>query len=127
LRDEKLLSVLPAGPIRVPGSAVESAALGYLHANCGSCHNSARPAEAKYFDPPRGLDLWLRVDSLAAVNATPTYRSAIGDYVTPGKPEESTLLNWFARDAWYRRRMPPIATKQRDPVVERAPIQFDYL
>lgn len=33
------LTVAPPADVGVPGDATESAALGYLHANCGSCHN----------------------------------------------------------------------------------------
>ncbi|MBI2392329.1 MAG: hypothetical protein HYV09_22270 [Deltaproteobacteria bacterium] len=33
------LTVAPPAGVGVPGDATESAALGYLHANCGSCHN----------------------------------------------------------------------------------------
>lgn len=36
---EGLLSSPPAGNFIVPGTAIEREALGYLHANCGSCHN----------------------------------------------------------------------------------------
>ncbi len=36
---EGKLSAAPKGDFTVPGNAVERAALGYLHANCGNCHN----------------------------------------------------------------------------------------
>lgn len=36
---EKKLSHPPAGNFTIPGTPVERAALGYLHVNCGSCHN----------------------------------------------------------------------------------------
>jgi hypothetical protein len=39
LINEKKLSVAPNGNFTVPGNATERAALGYLHANCGNCHN----------------------------------------------------------------------------------------
>ena len=64
LTEEGLLSNPPTSSIRVPGTPTESQALGYLHANCGSCHNSGRPADARFFRPPADLDLWLRVASL---------------------------------------------------------------
>jgi len=38
---EGRLSQLPAGNITVPGDAVARAALGYLHSNCGNCHNDS--------------------------------------------------------------------------------------
>ncbi len=39
LLSEGRLSVPPAANFTVPGTSVERQALGYLHANCGSCHN----------------------------------------------------------------------------------------
>jgi hypothetical protein len=45
---QNLLTVNPAGAqaphFPLPGSAVEKAAYGYLHANCGSCHNPTSDA-----------------------------------------------------------------------------------
>ena len=34
----------PTATFRAPGTPIESAALGYLHANCGACHNPAGSA-----------------------------------------------------------------------------------
>jgi len=121
-----LLSVPPSAPLVIPGNPTEVAALGYLHANCGSCHNGpsggpsggsagARPERARYYRPPAELDLWLRAASLASPAATPTYQTALGEYVLPGAPEESPLLRRFARSGWFRRRMPPLATEVIDP------------
>jgi len=39
LINEQRLSSPPAGNFTVPGDAIERAALGYLHVNCGMCHN----------------------------------------------------------------------------------------
>ena len=43
LVSEGRLTRAPASLPAIPGNEVERAALGYLHANCGHCHNSARP------------------------------------------------------------------------------------
>jgi hypothetical protein len=61
-----VLSAPPASPIAVPGDAVEAAALGWLHANCGtSCHNAGRgPAGLT------GLLLRLDVGTLATLQTT---------------------------------------------------------
>jgi hypothetical protein len=108
-----LLTHAPSAPIVVPGTPVEIAALGYLHANCGSCHNGSRPESARWFRPRSSLDLWLTVDTLSAVERTPTYRT-IGDLVVPGRPDESALLGRFLSAPIFRRRMPPLATETVD-------------
>jgi hypothetical protein len=112
---EGLVSAPPRAPLAVPGTPAEAAALGYLHANCGSCHNSARPPGAVSYAPPPELDLWLRADALSNPSATPTYQT-IGKFVVPGAPLESPLYRWAAGVSWFLPRMPPIATK----VIDRA-------
>jgi len=114
LTEEGLLTDPPKSPIRVPGTATESQALGYLHANCGSCHNSGRPADARFFRPPADLDLWLRVGSLSTPATTPTYRTAIGTHVLPGSPSASPLYQCAAGTRRFRPRMPPIGTEIPD-------------
>jgi hypothetical protein len=56
---------------RVPGTPVEQAALGYLHANCGNCHGGPTP-------PPkaRPLDLSLEVGKTNVTDAA-AYKAAI--------------------------------------------------
>src|SRR5262249_2849079 len=39
LVQQQRLTMPPASPPIVPGTAIERAALGYLHANCSHCHN----------------------------------------------------------------------------------------
>lgn len=88
----------------IPGNAVERAALGYLHANCGvSCHN---PSE---FAAARDTGLWLRLDEAAlgsvqdtaavktGVNKLPGIHAKLppgGPYydIRPGDPAHSLLL-----------------------------------
>jgi hypothetical protein len=63
----------PSAPLTIPGTAVEQAALGYLHANCGeTCHNANSDAAALY----TGLFLRLEVGSLASVAATNAYKTS---------------------------------------------------
>jgi hypothetical protein len=102
-----------------PGTPVVSAALGTLHANCGSCHNPdgiARP----------DTDLMLRL-SVADRDpaATAIYRSTVGVVlqkfktpeislrVAPGSPSSSGIYErMHSRDP--RRQMPPLASKHVD-------------
>ncbi|HKO91295.1 MAG TPA: hypothetical protein VJU61_09095, partial [Polyangiaceae bacterium] len=115
LAREGLLTVPPKAPFAIPGNPTEVAALGYLHANCGACHNGARPDRPRYYRPPPELDLWLQVAALESPAATPTYRSALGEFVLPGDPQESPLFRRFAHPSLFRRRMPPLATEVIDP------------
>jgi mono/diheme cytochrome c family protein len=109
------LSSPPSVAIEVPGTVVERSALGYLHSNCGHCHNQARPVRAgsKCYDPYNSLDFWLRVDRLATPTETPTYRSAVGNVIQPGHPSWSRLLELVGHRA-PGRQMPPLATKMVD-------------
>lgn len=55
----------------LPGDATAQAALGYLHVNCGTCHNPTSAVRARV-----DLDLRLRVGRLGAVEETPIAESA---------------------------------------------------
>ena len=60
--------------LTIPGDAVERAALGYLHANCGiSCHNNNLRAKAR----DTGLMLRLEPDMLSSAPATPAVRTGL--------------------------------------------------
>jgi len=122
-----LFEVPPGSPVEIPGSALTRSALGYLHANCGSCHhqNSTHVTEKV----PLWLDL--RTETLASVESTHAIRTAINQqphldgmgttlYIKPGNPQESFLWRRMSvRDggAW---QMPPIATE----VVDHAGVEL---
>jgi len=111
-----LLSDPPEGAIEVPGNATEQAALGYLHANCGHCHNQARPPSsgARCFDPRNELDFWLPAARFRSVEDTPAYESAIGERkIRPGEPDDSVLIRKISsRDP--SGQMPPLGTEVID-------------
>ncbi len=70
----QLVTTAPAAPITVPGNDIERAALGWLHANCGtSCHSASPGSQANFV----GLYLRLEVAKLADVGATDTYRTSV--------------------------------------------------
>ena len=97
-------------------SASERAALGYLHANCGHCHNdNGAPA-------PVPLVLAQRVGDAAAsrrrvlattVGAPARFRSAalpgLAQIVAPGRPESSLLVARM-RSRHAALQMPPLGT-----------------
>lgn len=110
--DRGMLTEPPSRALTVPGDATQRAALGYLHANCGHCHNKRRPTDRglRCFDPDNPLDFWLRIDRLDSAQSTPTYQTAIGFDVEPGQPDRSGLIDMVSK----RPGMPPVATEAVD-------------
>ncbi|MFP2927108.1 hypothetical protein ACLESO_18280 [Pyxidicoccus sp. 3LG] len=108
------LSTPPASGFTVPGNDVERASMGYLHANCGHCHNQKRPDTEgpRCFDPDNSLDFWLQVDRLGSPAETPTYTSGPHGY-RPGRPDKSVMIQRISKrePGWS---MPPLGTEQVD-------------
>jgi hypothetical protein len=112
-----LLTDPPARPPRVPGTAQQQAALGYLHGNCSHCHNQRRPQTGgpRCFDPQLALDFTLPAAPLAAVEQTPTYQSAPGLAFDPGNAPDSDLIERMrSRRNPFFAGMPPLATELPD-------------
>jgi hypothetical protein len=128
LEADSLLSAPPSGPITIPGDAVEAAALGWLHVNCGtSCHNPAGAASGSHF--------FMRLDvaTLSSVSATDTWTTGWNvrtvDYSIPDAaatyrlrscdvPESAVYYrsaHRFGVDGTpYGQQMPPIDTHKVD-------------
>jgi hypothetical protein len=110
--------------LKIPGDAVEQAALAYLHANCGvSCHNTALDSAAN----PSGLNLRLDVSALASplmtgaakgINRRPAPNAELVGLparmyynIRPGDPERSLILvRMDFRSSESETAMPPIGT-----------------
>ncbi|HZI08959.1 MAG TPA: hypothetical protein VE153_01145 [Myxococcus sp.] len=111
---EGLLSRPSAARYTVPGNDTERAALGYLHANCGHCHNPQRPDSdgPRCYDPNNSIDFWLQVDRLDSVRDTPTYNAGAHDF-RPGKPDKSKMIERISgREPGFS--MPPLGTEKVD-------------
>lgn len=112
------LSDPPADDFALP-DAPDWNALGYMHANCGHCHN---PRSDKY--DRVDLDLWLRVDQLGAVSSTESYKTTVGQMLTEDAttlslriaPGDSDMSGVIARMELRGedKAMPPIASEQVD-------------
>jgi hypothetical protein len=113
------LTAPPAGSapyFDLPGTPAEVAALGYLNANCGGCHQQGSPTMDNV-----PLELRLYVDDLAAVENTAAYRTAVDvtstldaptKIVDPGSPSTSSLHQRMNdRDAIA---MPPVGSELVD-------------
>lgn len=103
----------------VPGTAVQRAALGYLHANCSHCHNQSPAAKSakKCLNPNQeldfDLDFSLHAGELADVEQTATYRTAIGEVVKRGDADGSKLVQLMAGRGAFK-QMPPLGTERVD-------------
>jgi hypothetical protein len=71
----------PAAGFAIPGTPAEQKALGYLHANCGMCHN----VHGHAFSTKSSLDLWTHLDApeLTSVQTTRGYLSLFCDMWPP--------------------------------------------
>jgi hypothetical protein len=116
----EFLVPLPSGAhYGPPGDPVTAKALGYLHANCGHCHN---PWAAAW----RMTNMLLRLD---VENVTPeesgVFQSIVGQSldhfdapefelrVMPGEPEQSAIIARMESRA-QRMQMPPLSTEEAD-------------
>jgi hypothetical protein len=113
-------SLVETPPRIAASSDVERAALGYLHANCGHCHNAD--------GAPVPVDARLAQDvSLGAKSSEQVLRSLLdassrfraaglphdARVVVPGRPEASTLL-WRIRSTNPQTQMPPLGVQKLD-------------
>ncbi len=124
LVQEGLLTHPPPGQIVVPGNSTESAALAWLHANCGlACHNRTPTADA--YD--QGMFLRLQIADLGSVQSTDTWKTAVG-MPSNFQPDSSSMMLLIAPsdiadsavyfraahrdapDAGTRYQMPPVET-----------------
>jgi hypothetical protein len=129
LASQGLITAAPSAPIIIPGTPTEVAALGYLHANCGTvCHNGgAGPAN------PTGLHMRLDVARLSSVQTTDTWTTAWNVASRfpglAGAPMRLAECDTASSGVYYRMahrdgvddagqgtQMPPIDTHQVDSV-----------
>ncbi|MGN6488760.1 MAG: hypothetical protein ACTHLT_13225 [Devosia sp.] len=105
-------------PVIAATSEAERLALGYLHGNCGQCHNS-RSALANLGMHLRQELLKPPGDVLATLAGQPVKKSAPGqsadavDRIDPGHPERSALLQRLS-SRYPALQMPPLGTVMVD-------------
>ncbi len=98
-----------------PGDLVAQTALGYLHANCGNCHNSS-------FSPVEPPPLLRLLVSQTTVPTTDTYKSLVNvptvnvdfkdlDRIEPGNAAKSEIVVRMQRRPPQTGQMPPLGTK----------------
>jgi hypothetical protein len=118
LISENVLTKPPSGPFTIPGSTVESDALGYLHGNCGDCHNRTSSVFVRV-----DMQLWESTEKLDTVQNTNGYSTAVNlpdpgstvdNRIVPGDPTHSQI--WLRMGALGGAQMPPIARETVDTV-----------
>jgi hypothetical protein len=111
-----LLSAPPAARLELSAGPEARAALGYLHANCGHCHNQQRPLGGglRCFDPEDKLDFLLRAGELGGVTQTAAYRTAVGEAIKPGDPGGSDVVKRMNGRRRFPPSMPPLASERTD-------------
>jgi hypothetical protein len=109
-----------APPRITASSATERAALGYLHGNCGHCHNadgSPVPVDVRLAQDvslgSEGTEQVLR----SLLNASSRFRAPglahDARVIAPGRPDASTLL-WRMRSTNPQTQMPPLGVRALD-------------
>ncbi len=89
LVSDGLLTNPPAAPFVIPGNPVEVAAIGWLHANCGTaCHNPSPSS----FAGQTGLFMRLETGQLGSVQATNVYLTAVNQ---PSNFQTSATSNFL--------------------------------
>lgn len=123
-----LLTQPPPAMLDVPGTDLDRRFFGYLHANCGHCHNPKGTANSQ-----TGLDMWLKVADLSGpVTAVSVYKAILdtdikwldGEHPTapkriaPGSLPNSAVYQRFINkgELWT---MPPLGTELVDPVAKK--------
>ena len=115
LADDGVFTENPVGSppyFVLPGSEVTMNAFGYLHTNCGNCHNAFNLVIGN------GINLSLEVSMLSVPEETMIYQTNVGvpsvfgtNRVEPGSPDESVLIE---RMGMRPGGMPPVASNQVD-------------
>jgi hypothetical protein len=101
LTNAPTVSSTPGKYFPLPGATDEPAAIGYLHANCGHCHN---PTSGVYGSTT--MQLRLTTGSLSSLATTPVYMTAVDQntsvsgttntkIITKGDPSMSAMIERF--------------------------------
>ncbi|MGZ5499283.1 MAG: hypothetical protein ACXWHI_11225, partial [Candidatus Aminicenantales bacterium] len=101
-------------------TAAGRAALGYMHANCGNCHNPSGPLESRglilrYSVKPGAADETAIITGLQRPSRFPVPDTAPGTsfFIRPGDPGHSAVVYRMGTRNPLR-QMPPLGTKIAD-------------
>ena len=115
-------STTPYFPLPTDGTTGAQAAMGYLHANCGHCHN---PTSGVYLNNGIQMVLRLSVGALGTVAATPVYMTAVNHnanipidnltkIIVSAMPASSIMIDRF-ESTNTTVHMPALGSEMTDP------------
>ena len=104
------LSAPPAAPLTIPGDPTSAQALGYLHGNCGGCHNAWAPHN--FGVPETKVVFWQSANQLGALEQTTTYVNLVINTGGDLTRLQHGLNRMKQRDPYLQ--MPPLGTEVVD-------------
>jgi len=121
LVSQQLVTNAPPSVYALPGDTTyQQPALGYMHANCGHCHNPS----SNVFVNNTPMVLRLTVGSLGSLSTTGAYQTAVNTngnaiggltkIVVPNMPDQSIMIYRF-ESTNIAERMPALGTEIMDP------------
>jgi hypothetical protein len=110
----------------IPGTANEKQVLGYMHTNCGHCHNASSNVQGN-----TPMQLRLSVGTLGTVDTTSAYTTAVNvaaavpvgglmKIVVPGQPDQSTMMYRFETLPSSTEHMPALGSEVIDDTARMA-------
>jgi hypothetical protein len=115
---ENLLTAPPSGPFTLPGTSIESEALGYLHGNCGDCHNRTSSVfvtvDMQLWESTKTIDSVQNTNAFVTAVNMPDPGSTATNRIVPGDPDHSQI--WIRMDVPGPSTMPPLARETIDTV-----------
>jgi hypothetical protein len=120
---EDLLTTPPSGPFTLPGAGVAtedtvSAALGYLHGNCGDCHNKTSSVfvtvDMQLWESTKTIDSVQNTNAYVTAVNMPDPGSTVNNRIVPGDPDHSQI--WIRMGGPEPGSMPPVARETIDTV-----------
>ncbi len=116
-----LSKAAPAGGYTVPGTAVEQAALGYMHGNCGGCHNDKTPT-------PPSLPQLLRLSTLqTTIATTDAVKTTVGITVVSGNVNITGKKRIAAKDPTNSAILIRMGVRTSDGIPAHAGLQMPPL
>ena len=118
----ELLTDPPAAPLKLVGEPEEIAAFGYMHANCGHCHQPKSSVSGRV-----NMELWLTAATVGDLSMAPSRLTTVGTTVslledTPEGATHRVSAQSLEESAVYQRfnsvgelySMPPLGTEVID-------------
>ena len=104
------LSAPPTSALAIPGDPTSAQALGYLHGNCGGCHNDRAPSN--FGVPETKVVFWQSAGALSSLEQTTTYVNLVTNTRGDLTRLQHGLERMKQRESYLQ--MPPLGTEVVD-------------